>query len=444
MWVKIEIIPGDREIITLPQSMLIKDKDHILVNFGKKSSYAEIKYYDYEGEGSFENPFIIRFSDRLKDRLLICESLVYRVTVSDDGINIGPVIGLLLGIHTHRYNPRHMKKYSDRLGIYNKVGGLIYAFSPKSIDWNNHTAYGLYYNIITKSWKYGCFPLPEVIYRRDFHSDPKQIAKLIEYTGGRLFNSYRFTKYELYDYLSTNKDLRNYLPPTEQLTNFQQIKKFTESYGKIILKPVDLSRGRGIAVIEKMDTVYKITDYRYKNPISTMLYDNDSLENYFMVNHNFFNKYILQKYLSLARIGDELFDVRVVMQKGKDRLWKCSGIECRVSGSSSHLTNISRGGYALTLDESLQRAFVSGYNSLPQRIHEFCQSFCSYMDMSGEHFAEFGMDIAVDTDKNIWLIEANVFPSFKGFKNMDRQTYLGIRYTPLLYALSLTQFENNI
>jgi D-alanine-D-alanine ligase-like ATP-grasp enzyme len=56
------------------------------------------------------------------------------------------------------------------------------------------------------------------------------------------------------------------------------------------------------------------------------------------------------------------------------------------------------------------------------------------------HFAEFGIDLAIDKDKNLWLIEANVFPSFKGFKTMDLQTYLGIRYTPFLYALSLTQF----
>jgi glutathione synthase/RimK-type ligase-like ATP-grasp enzyme len=62
------------------------------------------------------------------------------------------------------------------------------------------------------------------------------------------------------------------------------------------------------------------------------------------------------------------------------------------------------------------------------------------MDASGEHFAEFGIDIAIDTNKNLWLIEANVFPSFKGFKKMDRDTYLSIRYMPILYALSLTQF----
>jgi hypothetical protein len=61
----------------------------------------------------------------------------------------------------------------------------------------------------------------------------------------------------------------------------------------------------------------------------------------------------------------------------------------------------------------------------------------------GHHFAEFGLDIAVDESKDIWLIEANVFPSFKGFKTTDRNTYLAIRYKPLLYALSLTEFGSD-
>jgi glutathione synthase/RimK-type ligase-like ATP-grasp enzyme len=300
-------------------------------------------------------------------------------------------------------------------------------------------AYGLFYNIVTSEWEYGCFPLPEVIYRRDFHSNPAYIKKLMEHTGGRLFNSYRFTKMDLYNYLITDNELKKYLPPTELSLNFEQVRKFIDRYPKVILKPIDLSRGRGICIIEKIDSVYKITDYRYKFPVTSVIYDNGSLEQFFNLNQGLFNKYLIQKYLNLARIGDSLFDIRVVMQKHKGKVWSCTGIEFRVS-ANSHLTNISRGGYALTLDEALRQSSIKDCKSFSLKINEFCQKFCLHMDQVGHHFAEFGMDIAVDVDQNIWLIEANVFPSFKGFKKTDRQTYLSIRYTPLLYALSLTQF----
>ena len=84
--------------------------------------------------------------------------------------------------------------------------------------------------------------------------------------------------------------------------------------------------------------------------------------------------------------------------------------------------------------------FPAIMNCCRSRSTNSARNFCLYMDTFGEHFAEFGLDIAIDTDKRLWLIEANVFPSFKGFKKMDLETYLSIRYTPLLYAASLTQF----
>jgi len=443
MWAKIEVTPYESEIIYLP-SQTAAGRKTIIIKFGNKSSVANVEHYDdlyLSEENSFENPGKIKISDKLKAKLLIPEMLIYQIIVSDICISIGPVIGLLLGIHTHRYNPSHMKKYSDRLQIYNKVGGLLYAFSPKSINWKSNTAYGLFYNIRSEAWEYGSFPLPEVIYRRDFHSNAKLINKLIKLTGGKLFNSCRLTKYELYDYIKTNDELSCYLPPTELLLSYEQVRKFIDIYPKVILKPIDLSRGRGICVIERFDGCYKISDYRYKNPLISVLPDSEALENFFTLNQSLFDKYLIQKYLPLARIGNSLFDVRVVMQKMKDKSWGCTGIECRVS-INSLLTNISRGGYALSLEEALSRSFLRDYELIPQQIDELCCKFCVFMDTLGEHFAEFGIDIAIDTDKSLWFIEANVFPSFKGFKTTDRQTYLSIRYAPLLYALSLTQFDN--
>lgn len=233
-----------------------------------------------------------------------------------------------------------------------------------------------------------------------------------------------------------------YLPPTEMSLNAHQVKKFIDQYGKAILKPIDLSRGRGICVIEKNENSYKVTDYRDKNPNVCELADTQALKNFLSKNQDFFSKYLVQKYLPLARINHSLFDIRVVMHKTKEKDWECSGIECRVSNGKSHLTNISKGGYALSLDDALGKAFPTNcsYEEICRQIHELCVLFCRQMDRTGNHFAEWGMDIAIDVHKNLWLIEANVFPSFKGFKSMDYETYLSIRYKPFLYALSLTEF----
>jgi glutathione synthase/RimK-type ligase-like ATP-grasp enzyme len=332
-----------------------------------------------------------------------------------------------------------MMKYSDRFGTYHQIGGLIYAFSPKFINWRNHTTYGLYYNCNTSTWEYGYFPLPEVIYRRDFHSDPDIIERLVKCTKGRLFNSYRFTKYEFYDFIKRSSELKAYLPPTEYTIDFEQVRTFINIHNKVILKPIHLSRGRGICVIEKINSLYKVIDFRTKHPVVYELYNDELLKNFLDVFADLFNKYLIQKYIPLAQICNSPFDVRIVMQKRPDMRWGCTGIECRVS-NNGYLTNISRGGYALPLNEALKQAFTSDYELLPAQIEELCQKFCHHAEASGEHFGEFGLDIAIDTAKKLWLIEANVFPSFKGFKKMAPDTYLSIRYSPLLYALSLTKF----
>lgn len=445
MWVKFDVIPSDENIIVLPKDYEGQYRNIDFIRFGCIISPVIIEYDDKSSSSeinSFERPCLTYLSDKLREKLLLPLCLVYQAAVVDNTLSVGPVIGLMLGNQNHRYNPRHMQKYSDRFGIYSKIGGLIYAFSPTSVQYESHKAYGLFYNIFNAKWSYGSFPLPEVIYRRDFHTDENSVKRLIACTDRRLFNSTRFTKMELYNLLKNNDQFRSYLPETVAVTSYEQIKAFVDRNKTAILKPIDLSRGRGICIIEKSEGLYQISDYREKVPLITVL-PRGLFEEYISQNRCFMKNYLIQQFLHLAHIESSLFDIRVVMQKQPRGGWRCGGIECRVSGGNMQVTNISRGGYALTLDEALKLSFTNGYIELSDKILQCCERFCSIMDTIGEHFAEFGIDIAVDVDKRIWLIEANVFPSFKGFKAIDKRTYLSIRYAPMLYAASLAGFETH-
>lgn len=448
MWISLEVIPSEHKVIFLPKQVMGSNRLNV-IKFGEKIVYSYfVLTEDTAGsqENSYEKPMKIKISDKLKNELMIPDSLVYQMIIKDSQVIIGPVIGFLLGNHNYLYNPKHMEKYSDRFGVYNRIGGLIYAFTPKSIIWERNIVYGLYYNVKSSKWEYGIFPLPTVVYRRNFHTDQRTINKLIKLTNNRLFNSSRFTKFDLYKRLSKNEELLKYVPPTEISSSYKQVKSFIDKQNSIILKPVDLSRGRGICLIEKNNTGYKINDYRTKVPEEIILKDDDSLKKFFDNNESFFNKYLIQKRIALATIDDCRYDIRVVMQKNEKHLWQCTGIECRVGGSHSLVTNISRGGCALTLEDALKKSFEepTDYDLLIKQVHELSEKLAVYLDTSDQHYSEFGMDIAVDINKNLWIIEVNVFPSFKGFKKMDYPIYLKIRHTPLLYALSLTEFKDSI
>jgi glutathione synthase/RimK-type ligase-like ATP-grasp enzyme len=447
MWVNLEVVANDEVILYLPMGLAKKLDEIVTVRVGKKGIQTEIlplRNLIMKGKNSFENPLKIKISSKLVSLLCLPVSLTYQIKYNKSNIIIGPTIGLLLGRHNYLYSPSHMKKYSDRFGVYDQVGGLIYAFSYRTIDWSNKVVYGLYYDNKNEEWQYGKFPLPSVIYRRDFHTDPEVEKKLTSIVKGRMFNSWRFTKLFLYEHVKNDTELAEYLPVTEESSNFEQVNQLIDKENNVILKPNNLSRGRGICIIKKKEEAYKLFDYRNRIVTETEFKDENELKEFFENNREFFDNYLVQKHLELAKVDGGAFDIRVVMQKENLTEWKCTGIECRVAAKKTLVTNISKGGYALTLDKALEKAFSEDeekQNNIKEHLNGLCQKLCRSLEKTGEHFAELGIDIGVDVEGKLWIIEANVFPSFKGFKIMNYDTYLEIRRTPILYAARLAGFK---
>jgi glutathione synthase/RimK-type ligase-like ATP-grasp enzyme len=449
MWVNLEVVASDENILYLPMGFIKKLDELVTVRVGKKGIQAEVfpsRNLIMKGENSFENPLKIKISSKLVSLLCLPVSLTYQMKYNKSNLIIGPTIGMLLGRHNYLYCPSHMKKYSDRFGVYDQVGGLIYAFSYRTIDWDNKVVYGLYYDNTKEEWLYGKFPLPSVIYRRDFHTDPEIEKKLVSSIKGRMFNSWRFTKLFLYEHVKNDNELVEYLPITEETKDYEQVKLLIDKEANVILKPNNLSRGRGICIIKKKEEAFKVFDYRNRAVIETELVDENALKEFFENNKEFFDNYLIQKHLELAKVDGGAFDIRVVMQKENLTQWKCTGIECRVAAKKTLVTNISKGGYALTLDKALESAFSGDeekQKGIKEHLNVLCQKLCKSLEGTGKHFAEFGIDIGVDVEGRLWIIEVNVFPSFKGFKTMNYDTYLEIRRTPILYAARLAGFKIN-
>ncbi len=434
----------DRSFIDMEQEQPIK--------FGLKQINCKL---EKKGDGALwdstdEEPMEIEISTPVIKFLHLPLEPIYQLKFAGDFLEIGPTIGFLLGDKNQLYKPKYMKKYSDRLGIYPKLGGLYIAFSPRSVNWEENIVYGLIYNPKKKAWVYRKVPIPAAIYRRNFHQDVKTIHMLNHKTNNRLFNSERFTKLDLYKRALLNSALKKHIPETHLLTNVDKLLKFIDTKTKVILKPAELSRGRGIMVIEKKqdllgetvgkDKEYLVYDYREKFDIRHHLNKGMLLE--LLKQSDILDiNYLYQEYIPLMRVNNCAFDVRIVMQKNEEFKWGCSGIECRVAKSGTYITNIARGGVAMTLEDLVKNSAVSiNYEELNDQIMSICYKFCDWIDMQNGHFSEFGIDVGLDENGYPWLIEANVFPSFKGFKSLDYNHYLDIRYQPLIYATKIQGF----
>lgn len=450
-WIKIE--RGAAESIECPHPILYTSnkmanqlKTQKTLQFGQKEISIEVKALPSIPENSgddFDSPEIIQLTQEVIDELLIQTSCTYQIRISETAIKIGPVIGFLLGDQHYYYHHRRLKELTDAMGIYEKVGGLFVSFRYYSIDWNEKCIFGQYFNFINKRWEYGKLPLPSVVFRRGFHKRNNFVNEYKDKWNWKIFNEIRLDKWEMYSKLKDNEHLNSFLPETSLLT-LSHLSQFLIKYSKVILKPKKLSRGRGISVLTRNpDGTIKIHDFRHFNDFTI---PESELPEYLKKGKYLTNEYIIQPFLSLAKINNAPWDIRVVMQKNGQNQWICNGIECRLAPAGKIITNISGGGRALYLKEAVELAFgkEANYELIEKDIHSISMEFCKMMDSTGYHFAEFGLDIALDQQKHYWFIEANVRPTFKGFKHLNEKIYQQICFEPILYSAAISGFGRGV
>ncbi len=436
---------SEKQEIIVPDSLALSE-NKINIHFGRKNAKAKVKSYDDQKTGngySHGNPVQVKITSGLQNKLLIPDSLKYQFKVNKDNLIIGPVIAYLLS--NYSYIPAYIKRYyKDRFELGKYFGGLIFAFSPDSIDYTEECIRGLYYNKKNSEWEKGRLPIPSFIYQRSFSAVPQKVTdKLRNLTTDNLYNSYRFSKLELYKLLSKNHSFKQFLPRTEEIKDFGQVINFTEDEKKVILKPVNSSCGRGIFVIEKTaENIYKFSGYNKKNSLTST---KKELQEILKKHYIYAKKYIIQDFLNLKQIDGAVFDVRVVLQKTTEKNWICTGTEVRKARKGQYLTNIARGGTALTLAETLQKITPSSEKAaeIKENILALAHKSCSIIDSSEENYFEFGIDIALDKNNKLWFLEANVLPDFKGIKSIDSESYHNILINPLKFALTRTGFEFN-
>ncbi len=443
MWIKIKKHDDEVDMIYFPKCIADKLPKRIKLQFGLRSMEIRVSSFEIEyiKDNTFNNPTEIKCSKEVINKLLIRDTLIYQLIYKEETLLLGPVIGLLLGEQSYYYHDRNMKGLTRGMGVFTETGGLFVAFKDISIDWTNMHINGLYYEFEENKWKYGKLPMPSVIFRRAFYTSQKVVDKLKRLTGNKVFNSMRFDKCEIHKMLEQDQSFKKYLPETQEFIDVELFHSFIEKYGKIVLKPAALSRGRGICFIHRIGDSFGVYDYRDLDAVTFYIWEKHDVDSH-LINNFIGKKYIIQKQLALACISGSPFDMRIVMGKNEDKSWHCRGIECRLAGSKNKITNISRGGQALSINNAIRLAFGPSVNShkIKEKLISIAKEFCEFMDKSGEYFAEFGLDFAIDPQQRFWFIEANVRPVFRGFKSMDYNNYLHIRHMPLLYAAYLGGF----
>lgn len=148
-----------------------------------------------------KSPVKVLIAADLITDLCIKTEPVYRPKVDKKlkSIEIGPVMGMLLGYRSHWYGQEWLGREAERVTkVYPHTGGLVVAFSLRSLSIKDQCAYGLYWNPLQHAWKFDQLPIPSVMHRCSFQTEDRVIQAMCDETGIKYFNSRRYNKLEFY------------------------------------------------------------------------------------------------------------------------------------------------------------------------------------------------------------------------------------------------------
>lgn len=221
-------------------------------------------------------------------------------------------------------------------------------------------------------------------------------------------------KWLKHEALWSEPGLRAYLPETE-LFSTESFQNMIERYPVLFIKPDLGMQGQGIMKVTRETgdscTVHTASSsYKY----SSLEKAADKLG--LLIGDG---RYIVQQGIDLIRIKGNPVDYRALLHIKRGKEWRFFGIMGKVAADNRFVTNYSSGGKAIGLHKALAYTLGVKKRDAPRWDERMKNISFQIADAMKRHFpniTELGLDMAIDTSRHIWLLEANTKPQFQLFR----------------------------
>ncbi|SCY57788.1 YheC/YheD family endospore coat-associated protein [Alkaliphilus peptidifermentans] len=360
----------------------------------------------------------------------------------------GPIIGLLVKeAHKERIidhqNP--LPKHLKLIQANQQFNHTMYFFSVKDLKLSLPYIIGIFYNSKTTKWEKKSFPLPDLIYKcygsnndnllRSFEKKLKTLnIKNINYL-------YCFSKWEIYLHLSSNINLTSYLPFTTLYKDPDSLKDMLNRFNKVYLKSCFSGGGRGVICVEKMlDAGFRISHFKNQLYINKAN-DFDSLIDILLTFYKG-KKFIIQEAIDLLSLNQKVIDIRSELQRNGDGTIIIAGMAVRVSNNNTPITtHASSYGFESFFRNKMDYS-EELVIELKDKINKLLIAIYESVEKAYGQSGELSIDIALDTNGDLWFIECNAYSSKVSFFNVhDKKTidesYISLlKYSSYLYTQS--------
>jgi glutathione synthase/RimK-type ligase-like ATP-grasp enzyme len=383
--------------------------DSFQVTFGSATDIAYISL-------TKANNNLIRMSARLAAHLKIMSQPIINAHFDPQAQHLyfGPLLGILIDVN---HDDGKITKFLEECASSGETSGIQVAiFTPEQIHLDDKMTQAFIRE--RGEWQNAYLPLPDAIYNRitsrkveQQEEVQKKLAELRSIHGIPIFNEKFLDKYEVHRILSKDGEIRTLLPETYPFQS-GRVKEMLHKYPMIYLKPNNGSLGTGIMRVLRNDGSWICQSSSATGTVTrttkTWVQMTTLLEKQIKQ-----QPYLVQQGLQLVKVkGDRPVDFRVLVQRNKVGRWQITSAVARVANSQQIVSNVAHGGtirkcadLLVELGPIFNKPTVS---DLRQQALKIANTF---ERLEKGHFAELGIDLAIDTNGKIWLIEINSKPS---------------------------------
>ncbi|MER2106951.1 MAG: YheC/YheD family protein [Solibacillus sp.] len=314
-----------------------------------------------------------------------------------------------IGMLHHRLNPETVLKSYAFAAVAKAEGADFFYFTPRRVNFETRTIEAKV--LESGVWQERTVPFPDVIYNA---GSPEKLAasrgiitklkKEIPFTTHSIGNKWNVAKR-----LTEAGEFSKYLIPSNIVTEPAACYSFFAQHKKIVFKPVDGRKGKGIYFISSVGEEYTVQH----NTMVTR-YTKQALDTFFtkMLSED---AYLIQPYIESKLASGQVFDFRVHVQKNGTGNWTILTVYPRVAPTGSNIPNINNGGYTNYLEPFLALNFPKEAFNMKRTLEQFGLALARHLDdiqmkKFGEVIDEIGIDVGLDARGKLWIYEVNWRP----------------------------------
>ncbi|MBT2291999.1 YheC/YheD family protein [Paenibacillus albidus] len=354
------------------------------------------------------------------------------------------LVGILLNAAVHRGVPRQKTGQESLLNY--EEAAAAYGMTPvflRLADIDTDSGFCAAYIHGPQGYRRTILPTPSVIHNRAIYStDSSGMKRLLRHVPRVFNNNNRYGKDEIHGLLAQNEELRRYLPETAK--GLTGLAAMMNRYPDLILKPCRGSIGNGVMRLIRVRTSSWRWNLTYlprgARRWTTLPVDQDALPRALRTRLSNV-PYLVQERIPLAEMNGRPFDLRVTVQRGWGGEWQVTGLFAKLAAPGGFVSNIARGGEALSSAYVLDTAFSSRDAAiLRMSLEALSLAVARSLGQRLPGLADIGLDIGLTRDGRLFFIEANGRDQRYGFRKAGLQEIWKNSYRkPMGYARFLME-----